>query len=960
VNSFLETVLPTAGTYCAVGIASGRTRQRFFASLTELQDAADTLDAAGIDAYFALASFATNSRKADAALFMRAFFIDLDCGAGKPYADASEAAQALAKFVDDIALPSPLIVHSGGGLHAYWPFTQDVEIRQWLPAARAFKALCVAQKLAIDLSVTADVARILRVPGTHNYKTGVGRPVHIMVAGQPTDFAKLCTFLPAPPADLSAARAFGKDELTTSLAVGDRPPCSFDRIVRRSLKGTGCGQIAHAVKGAAGLEEPLWRAALSIAWNCQDAEKAIYQLSSDHPDYTPENTLEKAQRTTDKPYTCDWYRQNNPEHCQGCTHKITSPIVLGKQIPEAVVEGDSYVVEAALNPDNEDTQTTVEVEIPAYPFPYFRGVNGGVFRKDRTEDGETVEVEIYPHDLYVTARFYDSDDHGDGEGELVGVNLHLPHDGIRRFHAPVTALMTKDRMRDILVKHGAIIYGKQVDTLMAYIASSIRKLQTRTASSRTRSQMGWTPEGSFVVGELEYTAGGTKLAPPASGTRQLAPLFHARGTLEDWTSIIDFYDRPGMEGHAFGFFVGCASPLLQLLNSTQVRGAVVNLVSNESGTGKTTVQMAINSLFGHPSELLMGQKDTTAAKFQRLGALNSICMTIDEMTNESPEGLSTIVYGATTGRGAHRMEAQSNKLRANNTSWCSITVSSSNAVMAEALASHKLAVDGELKRVIDLHISVPEGIPKVESDAVFAQLEHNYGLAGPVFIQYVVAHRESVVAAIQKMQLKIDDEMKLERGDRFYSAVLAVAFTFAMISKKLGLHNIDVGRVYKYALREVGSVKESNKSMAGNPMTLAQETLSKFISENMRNALIINGDRNGEMAAPIMTPMGPLRMRYEPDTDELVIVAQDLRKFFVERRVDFKSSIGTLRRVGALKVTPKTGELTAVRRPAAGALGTLKGPPVRCYVFDGAKLGMKDAVANAETTEADPSTPAAA
>jgi hypothetical protein len=942
VNSFLETVLPTAGTYCAVGIASGKTHQRFFTSLTELQDAADKLDAAGIDAYFALASFSTNSRKADDAKLMRSFFIDLDCGEGKPYVDAAQAAQALAKFVADTALPSPLVVHSGGGLHAYWPFTQDVEISQWLPAARSFKALCVAQRLGIDLSVTADVARILRVPGTHNYKTGVGRPVHIMVAGQPTDFATLCSFLPAPPVDLSAARAFGKDALTAALAAGDRPPCDFDRIVRRSLKGTGCAQIAHAVKSAAVLEEPLWRAALSIAWNCQDAEGAIHRLSKDHPGYTPENTLEKAERTTDKPYTCDWYRQNNPSLCQGCTHKITSPIVIGKHIAEAAVDGDAYVVETALNPDNEAVQTTVEVEIPAYPFPYFRGVNGGVFRKDRTDDGETVEIEIYPHDLYVTARFYDSDDHGDGEGELVGVNLHLPHDGIRRFHAPVTALMTKDRMRDILVKHGAIIYGKQVDTLMAYIASSIRKLQTRTASSRTRSQMGWTPEGSFVVGELEYTAGGTKLAPPASGTRQLAPLFHSRGTLENWTSIIDFYDRPGMEAHAFGFFVGCASPLLQLLNNTQVRGAVVNLVSNESGTGKTTVQMAINSLFGHPSELLMGQKDTTAAKFQRLGALNSICMTIDEMTNETPEGLSTIVYGATTGRGAHRMESQSNKLRANNTSWCSITVSSSNAVMAEALASHKLAVDGELKRVIDLHISVPEGIPKAETDEVFSQLAHNYGLAGPVFIQYVVAHRESVVAAIQKMQLKIDDEMQLARGDRFYSAVLAVAFSFALISKKLGLHNIDVGRVYKYALSEVGAVKQSNGAIAGNPATLAHETLSKFINENLSNTLVINADRDGEMAAPITMPHGPLRMRYEPDVDELIIVAQDLRKFFVDRRVDFKSSIATLRKTGALKISPKSGDLTVVRRPSAGALGALKGAPTRCYVFDGAKLGMKD------------------
>jgi hypothetical protein len=92
-------------------------------------------------------------------------------------------------------------------------------------------------------------------------------------------------------------------------------------------------------------------------------------------------------------------------------------------------------------------------------------------------------------------------------------------------------------------------------------------------------------------------------------------------------------------------------------------------------------------------------------------------------------------------------------------------------------------------------------------------------------------------------------------------------------------------------------------------MTLAQETLSKFISENTSNILIINGDRNGEMAAPIRTPVGPLRMRYEPDVDELVIVAQDLRfggsmrvgdqiSIMLSNRDTFRTTIATLYAIG--------------------------------------------------------------
>lgn len=949
-NLFLETVLPSGGTYCVVGIGSGRTRQKFFTSLDAVQEAATQLDNNGVDAYFALASFNTDSRKADDARELRSFFVDLDCGEGKPYATAADAAQALSVFVSETSLPNPIVVHSGGGVHAYWPFTEAVPVSKWLPAARSFKALCVSHALGIDLSVTADVARILRLPGTNNYKLANNpRPVQIAVWGPQTPFETLLELLPTPAVDLSSARAYGADGVTSALAQGDLPPCNFQRIVRKSVKGTsGCKQIAIAIKDAANLDEPLWRAALSVAWNCEDAETAIHSLSKRHPDYTPENTLEKAQRTSGKPYTCDWYRQNNPSGCEGCTHRITSPIVLGKRIEETVAEDGVYSLETVITPDNEEVQTRVSIEIPAYPFPYFRGAKGGVYRKDVGPEGEPVEVEIYPHDLYVTARFYDSNEHGDGEGELVGINLHLPHDGVRRFHAPVAALMTKDRMRDLLVKHGAIIFGKQVDTLMAYLASAIRGLQTRLASNRTRSQMGWTSEGTFVVGELEYTADTTKLAPPASGTRDLAPLLHSKGSLDVWREVVNFYNRPGLEGHAFALFVGWGSPLLQLLNNPQVRGAVLNLVSNESGTGKTTVQMVINSIFGHPSELLMGQRDTTASKFHRLGTLNSICMTIDEMTNETPEGISTIVYGATTGRGAHRMDSQTNKLRTNNTTWCSFTVTSSNAVMADALSTFRSAVDGELKRVIDLGISIPPGVPKAESDEVFAPLADNYGLAGPVFIQYVMNHRDWVENMLQKMQAKVDAEMGLVRGDRFYSAVLAVAFTAALIGRRIGLHNIDMERVYQYAIATVGNIKQANSTTVGNTEVLAQETLAKFINENVNNTLIINGNKGSEIAAPVQMPRGELRMRYEPDTGELVIVAQDLRKYFVERRVDFRSSLHALKASGVLKTPPKETEWTFVRRPAAGAIGNLTGSPTRCYVFDGAKLGVMNAI-NAES-----------
>ena len=944
---FLATVLPTAGTYCVVGIGRGKTIQTFYADLQEAANRAYALDDAGIDAYFALAAFTENSRKADHARALRAFFIDLDCGTGKPYADQAEASVALRKFLTATGMPDPTVVNSGGGLHAYWPFTEEIPAKQWMPAARQFKALCAEHCLSADLAVTADAARILRMPGTHNFKQLPARPVQIMATGKPTPFEKLAAFLPAAPVDLSAARAYGVDATTKALAETEKTPCSFQRIAARSLKGHGCNQIKLALENQESVSEPLWRAALSIAWNCTDGATAIHKLSKRHPDYTPENTIEKAQRTTDKPHTCEWYRSNGEGQCNGCTLKVTSPIVLGRFVEAAPTDADGAVtLQTAVETAHDGQIQFVDVKIPPLPRGYFRGAAGGIYIKRQDEAGEDVDIEVYPHDLYVTDRYYDSDEHGDGDGELVAINVHLPQDGLRRFSAPTTSLMSTDKLRDVLVKHGVIIYGKQVGAIMAYIAAAITKLQSSMGSNRTRNQMGWTTEGSFVVGELEYTPAGVKLAPPASGTKQMAPLFHQKGTLEGWREIINFYRHPGMELHAFAFFAGAGSALLQLLNNQQVRGAVVNLVSNGSGTGKTTVQMAINSLYGHPSELLMTQRDTLNAKFHNLGMLNSICMTVDEITNESPEGLSHLVYGATTGRAAHRMEAQSNKLRSNRTTWCTIMVTSSNAVISEALQAHKAASDGELKRVIDLHMPTPSGVAKDESDRVFRELGSNYGVAGPIFIQYVVSNRAALAREMQDLQAELDNFMEMHRSDRFYSSVLTCGALAGRIMHRLGLHNLDMEKIMAVACAAVSSTKDASATAVGSQGTVALETLSKFITQNMSNTLVINSEASN--TASVEMPKGPLRIRYEPDTKEMVIIASELRSFFVSNRVDFRGSIQTFADSGVLK-RDKGGATAVTRRPAAGAHGSLKGAPCRCYVFDAEKLGLQPLIEDADT-----------
>lgn len=90
------------------------------------------------------------------------------------------------KFLTDTGLPNPILNNSGGGIHVFWPLTEDIPVATWVPIAKAIKALTKKHNLFADAAITADAARILRVPGTHNYKLATPRPVQQIAVGHPS------------------------------------------------------------------------------------------------------------------------------------------------------------------------------------------------------------------------------------------------------------------------------------------------------------------------------------------------------------------------------------------------------------------------------------------------------------------------------------------------------------------------------------------------------------------------------------------------------------------------------------------------------------------------------------------------------------------------------------------------------------------------------------------------------
>jgi hypothetical protein len=176
-EGFLDLVLPSVGLRCIVHMHGNRKDHIFHTDNAQAAANALELDAVGKgDVYFAIATFRdAGSRKGTNARAVRSPLLDLDTaelkGEGRaPYANRQEALSELERFGFELALPSPVVVSSGYGLHIYWPMDADLTRDEWGESARALKRACDTWGLKPDHSRTVDVAGLLRVPGTHNRK----------------------------------------------------------------------------------------------------------------------------------------------------------------------------------------------------------------------------------------------------------------------------------------------------------------------------------------------------------------------------------------------------------------------------------------------------------------------------------------------------------------------------------------------------------------------------------------------------------------------------------------------------------------------------------------------------------------------------------------------------------------------------------------------------------------------
>lgn len=241
-------------------------------------------------------------------------------------------------LVDRFPLNPTLIISSGHGIHAYWLFKEfwefEPQTEEWEKAKqflkdfqRTMKNYAAEKGWRID--TTEDLARILRVPGTFNYKD---EPVPVETLHSDDSQRYEPDELESYFTDTQVPSTRDTEDNPFKGLPSNFPPSDWLKVQE------GCSFMRNAVEEASVLSEPNWYKALTIVARCIDGERdgaeIAHEISAPHPGYSPHETNKKIHHALHDtgPSLCQVIaRDTGNVFCKDCKFngKIKSPINLG-------------------------------------------------------------------------------------------------------------------------------------------------------------------------------------------------------------------------------------------------------------------------------------------------------------------------------------------------------------------------------------------------------------------------------------------------------------------------------------------------------------------------------------------------------------------------------------------------------------------------------------------------------
>ena len=883
VKSFLESIL-AAGNHALVTKQGNSMRHEW----SQTADGLIKLIDLRTDNWFSPAAFSGTSRKAKDCTGAAALWLDIDIGAqhAKPdYADAKLFAADFKNFMAGTGLPVPWIVSTGHGVHLYWPLGATVQPDKWSRLMARLFAACNKFGLKYDHAAT-DISRILRVPGTYNYKdTPV--PVVILRQGE-TDLRTLVTTLKQyePVKQTAVSQEDSTRELRETAPVVN-----------------GCEQIRTC--GAADYET--WRNAARCLTFCKDGFETFHQLSEGDDRYDVDKcneTWDALDKNKYPPVLCSTFEKAHPEVCARCpAHgRVTTPVMLGKKL---AVKVDSTPV---------DNIRGVPFESGGFSVVPHEGIKWTFNNKE----GAEVTLTIAPFEFYIMELVIDN-------RMLTPLRTYkarvvFPDDSYRDFDLVVDEIYASGLAPiRILTQYGIAPEPRFEKPMVEFMRTYIAKVQNDLTPSFVRDHYGWYEvqglsgehHSEFVVGAQTYTASGVKVTYLDSRAQAMAEhKMTVSGTLDEWKKIPQLYRELDQKSAQLLMCATFGSVFMPWGIGTATN-VMYNFYDTVGGKGKSSLLAALASVWGDPASLPLGRTDTIAAKYQQYSVYHNLPILIDEITGMRVEDMANMLYDLVNGREKNRSNRSGTELQRGG-SWQTITVSTSNQSIYEMLKTFREQTLATSMRVIEMRCDFKDYTGDVEVtrkiDSVMTAVHSNYGIAGREFIQQVLADIGNIKTEVLGSVAGFSDKYRQNNDERFWITGLGVALAAGRIAVRMGLLDYDIDALEKW-IGEVllpdmrASVKDSRQS----PVSI----MADFITDSINNTLTVQAHNRQGKEPPVgmpdpyvaIEPRGSLQIRRELDSNTVIFKKTALARWAEEHGISAATLLDDLKQYPNASIT---------------------------------------------------------
>ena len=253
-----------------------------------------------------------------------------------------ETKEELLDFINaECPVKPSLLTWSGNGLHAMWLLKEPYEIgddssyiSSVLKGWEAFLKSKAFERYGWKFDSVADTARMLRAPGTTNFKTE-DKPTCEVLQYEGVRYS-MEDFVPyIDNSNKGSTKITAKEDADDFYCMGT---VSADELISK------CQFLQYCRDNASTLSEPLWQAMISNVALTADGHEKVHELSSPYPTYSYEETEKKFLNAAknDMPITCAVIRDRGYE-CKDCHCSVKAPISLIREGAHKPVEWEQPI-----------------------------------------------------------------------------------------------------------------------------------------------------------------------------------------------------------------------------------------------------------------------------------------------------------------------------------------------------------------------------------------------------------------------------------------------------------------------------------------------------------------------------------------------------------------------------------------------------------------------------------------